>query len=81
MNVNFLIFLVCFPFKLFYINTTRAGCARWRDWGKFHTEIALPVSHTAMPDLRGAEGLAHPHMLRISGCPRPGGPLYSPSHS
>lgn len=73
MNVNFLIFLVCFSFKLFlYQHHPGRMCQVTRLW---------EISHTEIPDLRGAEGLAHPHLLRISGCPRPGGPLYSPSHS
>lgn len=58
MNVNFLIFLVCFSFKLFlYQHHPGRLCQVTRLWEISHGTNSL---HFTQGDLRGAEGLAQP---------------------
>ena len=58
MNVNFLIFLVCFSFKLFlYQHHPGRLCQVTRLWEISH---GTNSPHFTQGDLRGAEGLAQP---------------------
>lgn len=58
MNVNFLIFLVCFSFKLFlYQHHPGRMCQVTRLWEISH---GTDSPHFTQWDLRGAEGLAQP---------------------
>lgn len=49
-----------FLFQVVFISTPPGQDVPGDKTGKFHVEITLPISHSDMPDLRGAKELGHP---------------------